>query len=276
MWVLVRLKMNAHNKIPDRKLVVSVHDVTPKYKGELTEIVAELDRVGIDKRSVLVVPNWENEHDLRRDVAFVSWLHDLKASGDEIVLHGYSHKSTKRKRHYKNPFQRFMGEVFAQGTGEFQNLTYEEARQKLQDGKRVFSDVELDDVVGFVAPAWLTNKDVERTLKDEDFQYHIFTTFINYVGQLSKIPIRNLKTGETVKSREVAFDGSRALIDYGTRGLAWLVTRNKRAPTTRIAIHPQDIYKARPFDCALKLIEEVKEGRALVTYRDIFPNDQIN
>jgi predicted deacetylase len=254
----------------DRKLIVSVHDVTPKYKGELTEIVSELDRVGVNKRSVLVVPNWEGEYDLRQDDNFVSWLHGLKASGDEIVLHGYNHQSTKRKGHYKNPFQWFMGEVFAQGTGEFQNLTYEETRQKLQDGKRVFSDVELDGVVGFVAPAWLTNNDIEKALKDEDFQYHIFTTFMNYVGQLSKIPIRNIQTGETVKSREVAFDGSRSLIDYGTKGLAWLVTRNKRASTTRIAIHPQDIHNARPFDYALKLIEEAKEGRDIATYRELF------
>lgn len=252
-----------------KKLIVSVHDVTPKFSGELTEMVAELDRIGINKRSVLVVPNWKGEYDLRQDDNFVSWLHGLKASGDEMVLHGYNHKSEKRKGYYKNLFQWFMGEVFAQGTGEFQNVTYEEARQKLRNGKKVFSDVELDDVVGFVAPAWLTNKNVEKALKDEGLQYHIFTTFMNYVGELSKIPIKNLQTGETIKSREVAFDGSRALIDYGTRGLAWLLTRNKEAPITRIAIHPQDIHNARPFDYALRLIKEAKETRELATYREI-------
>lgn len=220
--------------------------------------------------NIIVKYHWEGEYDLRQDDNFVSWLHGLKASGDEMVLHGYNHKSEKKKGHYKSSFQWFMGEVFAQGTGEFQNLTYEEARQKLQDGKRVFSDVELDDDAGFVAPAWLTNKEVERALKDEGLQYHIFTTFMDYIGKLSKIPIRNVQTGETIKSREVAFDGSRALIDYGTRGLAWLLTRNRDASIRRIAIHPQDIHNARPFDYALKLIEEAKEGRQVATYRDLF------
>ena len=253
----------------NKKLVVSVHDVTPKYKGELSEIVSELDRIGIDKKSMLVVPNWEGQHDLRENDDFVSWLHDLKASGDEIVLHGYDHQSIKRKGHYKNQFQWFMGEVFAQGTGEFQNLTYEEAKQKLQNGKTVFSDVEWDNVVGFVSPAWLTNKDVEKALKDEGLKYHIFTTFMNYIGKLSKIPIKNLETGKETKSREIAFDGSRALIDYGKRGLAWLITRNEKAHSERIAIHPLDIHNARPFDYALKLIEEAKEGREILTYREL-------
>lgn len=253
-----------------KKLIVSVHDVTPKYSGELSEIVAELERIGVNKRSILVVPNWEEKYDLRQDDNFVSWLHDLKAKGDEIVLHGYNHKSEKRQGHYKNLLQWFMGELFAQGTAEFQNLGYLDSINKIEKGKNILVQVGLEDITGFVAPAWLTNSNVEDALKVSGFKYQIYTDFWNYVGQLSKIPIQNLETGEVIKSREIAFDGSRALIDYGTRGLAWLLTRYKDAPLTRIAIHPQDINNARPFNYALKLIEEAKEGKELATYRELF------
>ena len=252
-----------------RNLIISVHDATPKYKGELTEIIRELDRLEVNKRSILVIPNLEEKYDLRKDYAFVSRLRELKNEGDEIILHGYNHESTQRKGYYKNPFQWFMGEVFARGTGEFQNLTYEEVRQKLRNGKKTFSDVGLDDVVGFVAPSWLTNKNVEKALKDEGFKYHIFTTFMDYVGQLSMIPIKNLQTGEIIKSREFAFDASNAFIDYGTRGLAWLLTANQGTPTLRIAVHPSNIHNARLFDYILRLIKEVKKGRNIITYREL-------
>ncbi len=48
-----------------KKLIVSLHDVTPKFEGELTEIVQELDQRGITTRSNLVVPNWERVNNLR-------------------------------------------------------------------------------------------------------------------------------------------------------------------------------------------------------------------
>jgi len=250
-------------------LIVSVHDVTPRHKSELLEIVSELDRIGISRRSILVTPNWWDRYDLRKEDNFVAWLHELRDGGDEIVHHGYNHRSDKRKGHYKTIFEWFVGEVFAQGTGEFQNLTFQEARAKIEKGNRIFSDVGLTDIVGFVAPAWLVNGEVETALKDSGFKYHIYTNFWNRIVKLFVIPIKDLETGEEIKSRELSFGTTQRLVDYGARAAAYLLTRNRNIPSIRIAIHPQDIHHARPFDYALKLIEEVKEGRELYTYRDL-------
>jgi len=252
-----------------KKLIVSLHDATPKFTGELTEIVSELDRIGVSKRSILVVPNWEDQYDLRDHDKFVAWMHELKDQGNEIVHHGYNHRSDKREGHYKNPFQWFMGEIFAQGTGEFQNLSYEEAFYKIEQSKQIFSELEFEDVTGFIAPSWFVNPNVEETLKYAGYQYHVYTDFWNYMCKLSVIPIKNLETDKEIKSREVAFDSSRIWADYGTRGLSWLLTRNKKQKVSRIAIHPGDIQNARPFDYALELIKELKEDRNVCTYQEL-------
>jgi len=49
-----------------------------------------LQRLKIDKFSLLVIPNYMEEYPLYKHMDFVSFL---KALGQEIVLHGYSHKA---------------------------------------------------------------------------------------------------------------------------------------------------------------------------------------
>lgn len=254
--------------MPNKKLIVSLHDAAPCFQGELEEIVSELDQRKIQKRSVLVVPNWEYRHPLIAEMPFVEWLHDQREKGSEIVQHGYAHCSPIQ-RNYSDPFQWFMGEMFAQGCAEFQNLDYADAKKKIAAGKNLMERSGFNDVAGFVAPAWLVNPEVEQALQESGFRYHIYTDFWNYAAKLSMIPIKNLETSKVIKSREIAFDSSRKMIDYGTRGLAWLLTRNKCAPILRIAIHPKDIHNEKPFDYALKLLEEAKQDRELVTYREV-------
>ena len=252
----------------NKKLIVSVHDVTPKFSGELTEIVSELEHRGFNHNSILVVPNWVGEYDVSKDEGFSTWLQDLQAKGNEMVQHGNRHVNPFRN--YPNFREQFMGESFAQGTGEFQNFGYDIARSNLRAGKSILKKAGLDDIVGFVAPAWLVNPEVEEALRKEGFNYHVYTNFRDYVLGLSVIPIKNLNTGDEIRTREIAFEGSRKLIDAGTRALAWALSRNKNTQLMRVAIHPQDIRYERPFDYALKILEEAKVGRELCTYRDLF------
>ena len=252
-----------------KKLVVSVHDVTPKYQGELTEIVSELSRRGIDKRNLLVVPNWEGQNDLRDHDSFVAWVHELQGSGDEVLQHGYTHRAAKRKGHYKSPVEWFMGEIFSKGTAEIQNLSYDEARQRIEIGQEILTEVGLNDISGFVSPAWLVNPEAERAMKDQGFSYHIYTSFWDLCNGY-RVPVKDLQTGEESRTSEAFFDSKAdPITQILTRLFAKMAVR-KSSEVARIAIHPEDIYKSKPFDFALDLIEHVREGRELCTYRELF------
>ncbi len=70
--------------------IVEIHDVSPFYKQEVYNAVEFLQRLKIDKFSLLVIPNYMEEHPLYKHKDFVGFL---KALEQEIVLHGYSHKA---------------------------------------------------------------------------------------------------------------------------------------------------------------------------------------
>jgi predicted deacetylase len=70
--------------------IVEIHDVSPFCKQEVYQAVEFLQRLKIDKFSLLVIPNHMEEYPLYKHQDFVGFL---KALGQEIVLHGYSHKA---------------------------------------------------------------------------------------------------------------------------------------------------------------------------------------
>lgn len=240
-------------------LTVSIHDVTPKFRGELSEIVSELDQRGVSSRSILVIPNYGLQHDISADNNFVSWLHQLKSRGDELVHHGYGHVS--RNREYKSLVGRFMGEIFAQGCAEFQNIGYDEARQRIQKGKDIFQNAEIS-AEGFVAPAWLMNPESERAVRDEGFAY---TTLIN--------KLRDFSQGD-IKSEVVAFASQPRIADHLIRMydkyLAKVHLRKRKL--ARVAIHPQDMWGKGTFDYALGIIDGLRKERNLITYADFVKN----
>lgn len=241
-------------------LTVSIHDVTPKFESELKEIIAELNRRGIHSRSILVIPNYELNYDVSKNENFTAWLHDLEKTGDEIVHHGYEHVSHSRK--YRSLKKWFLGEMCAQGCAEFQNINYEEARERLQKGKAIFEKIKMAPK-GFVAPGWLLNTESERAVQDENFAY---TTLLNGLRIFPKTNIQGHK--KAIKAEALIFTPGSRIADYSMR--LYDGYREKihlpRRKLARVAIHPQDLWGKTTFSHALKIIERLKKHRTLVTY----------
>jgi len=257
--------------MPEKKLIISVHDVSPAFKGEITEIIDELDIREIDQKSILVVPNWGGKNDLRDDDSFAARLRVAQASGDEILQHGYDHFSPHRK-YGLNPIAWFMGEQLAQGQGEFQNLSLQSAKDRIYEGGEIMRECGLVNVNGFVAPAWLTNNNVRTAIKEAGFDYHVYTSFWKLAG--GKIPIEDLRDGhegEVISNTgEIAFEPSRRWVDLGSRLMAKVaVGMGKNQEILRIAIHPNDVRYSKPFDYALTLITDAMKDREVCTYRDL-------
>jgi predicted deacetylase len=237
--------------------VLSIHDVAPKFSGEIKEIVAELDRKGYDRRSIGLVPNYEMEHELTENRDFTEWLRGLQHNGNEMVLHGYSHFSDKRT--YPNMVEFVKGELFALGEAEFQNLSYNEAAERLRKGKDMFDKLGLKSR-GFIPPCWITNPESQRAIQDAGFEYMV-----------SSGRVIDFVSGEHTKSKTFFFSSKSPFMDFATRAYDYYIEYihlvNKDLAT--VPIHPRNIREKRSFQHFLDVLKRLKEdGRELVTYSE--------
>ena len=245
----------------DKYLVVSIHDVTPEFKQELTTIVSELDKIGIKKTSVLIIPNYYENKNLVKDNQFTDWLYQLYDNGNELVQHGYNHLCTNYN--FKSHIQKFIGTKINHSEGEFQNISYDEAKSKIQKGKDIFNTLGLTKLIskGFVAPAWLLNQESEKAIKDAGFDYYTTFRHINFPKQKKK-----------EKSEAIVFTSGNGFANkmfaLYNHDLTHRVFKNRRI--ARITIHPKDLH-SNHFDSVLDSIKKVRKGREIITYADLIP-----
>ena len=240
-------------------LVVSVHDATPRFKGELQEIVSELDRIGIKRKSILVIPNYYGEESILDNKDFIFWLHSLKSNGDELVQHGYNHVSTNHN--FSSRFQKILGTKVNHGEAEFQNISYWEAKAKIGLGRKMLNQAGIYPK-GFVAPAWLLNPESERAIKDSEFSYATKFRKIEFYSQ-----------EKTEKSEAIVFTSGKGFVNklfaLYNHDLVHRVFKKRRV--ARIALHPMDMHW-KYFESLLNSIEKVKQGREITTYADLASN----
>ncbi|HUU01957.1 MAG TPA: DUF2334 domain-containing protein [Myxococcota bacterium] len=241
-------------------LTVEIHDVSPASYQEARTIRAALAEAGIEKPSLLVVPNFEDEGhvrwDLRRYPECAGWLRGLQGSGCEIIQHGYTHRAPAPPP--PGLANAFMHHVFSRGCAEFAHLTGSQAAKRLEAGRLVFSECGLD-ARGFVAPAWQQSSSAIEAVRRAGFG---FTAFFNHVLPLSgdRHPIR---------SPALTFDAPGALVDYGKRALMRLVElAGRSAPLLRVAFHPADVHGARPLPYIISRLRTLMRGRRLVSYAE--------
>src|SRR5438270_13044054 len=79
-----------------RKLVVSLHDVSPHTWEPCRQILGELKRAGVSRASLLVIPDRHQRGNFLQHSAFCGWLKREVTAGSEAVLHGYHHRRTSR------------------------------------------------------------------------------------------------------------------------------------------------------------------------------------
>ncbi len=248
-------------------LVVSIHDATPKFRKELNGIISELDQRKVTPRSVLVIPNYKQKYNILFDEEFVFWLSQLKSKGDELVQHGYDHiqQTTilKNKKNYS--LQEKNLEMYAREYAEFQNIDYNEAKRRIQKGKEIMRLAGIVPV-GFVAPVWLVNPESEKAIKNEGFRY---MALVN--------SLRIFSSSKDLESEVVGFASSPRIIDYLLRFYDLYLTKIRliNRELVQVAIHPQDLWNTKTFKYALKIIDELRNNRQLITYADFVKNKKI-
>lgn len=237
------------------RLVVSLHDVAPPTWEASEKILRELGRRGVRVCSLLVVPDYHHTGNSMADAKFVRWLRELEDAGHEIVIHGYFHE--RPTRNDESLRERLLTQSYTSGEGEFYDLDYDEALQRIHCAHEEFVSAGLTPR-GFIAPAWLLSAEGERAAADAEMEY---TTRLTTVV--------DLRNREVYRARSLVYSVRNAW--RRTASLAWNAAQaqiQSMHPLLRLGIHPPDIAHTEIWSQILRLSETFAARRQPTTYRD--------
>jgi uncharacterized protein len=144
-------------------LLTSIHDVSPRFEGEVDRLLDILHPHAGERVAMLVVPNHWGEAPLVPGSAFATRLRSWADRGSEIFLHGFFHRDdAKHARKSDRVRARFM----TAGEGEFMGLTRDEAVDRITAGRELLEEVIGRPIDGFIAPAWLYGAGAMQALAD--------------------------------------------------------------------------------------------------------------
>ena len=237
-----------------RALVVSIHDIAPATRARVEPMLAQLEKCGGPRCSLLVVPNYHRTGPSLGDSSFIAWLRTLEAQGHEIVIHGFYHQRTRREA--ESARQKILTRVYTADEGEFYDLDYEEALRLISKAQSEFATHDFHPN-GFIAPAWLLGPEAERAVVDAGLRY---TTTLRVV--------RDFAAGKEFISQSLVYsvrsDWRCALSLLWNRTLFRHLTKN---PLLRLGLHPPDLDHPGVWRQINALIARALRTRRSMTYK---------
>jgi len=236
-----------------RAVVVSIHDVSPATRDRTEQIIEDLAASGVDRLSLLVIPDHHHRGLISSDPTFVQWLQDQCGRRHEAVLHGFYH--IRGAEASDGPWKRLITQSYTAGEGEFFDLGEEEAFDLLMRGKSSLEECGVSPA-GFIAPAWLLGPDAEKAVRRAGFAY---TTRIG--------TFTDLETNRVLRSRSLVWSvraGWRRLCSLGWN--AWVWEREAANDLLRIGIHPPDWNYRAIRNQILNLSRRAAQERTPMTY----------
>ncbi|MET0366266.1 MAG: polysaccharide deacetylase family protein [Sphingobium sp.] len=214
-----------------RQLLLSIHDVGPRFVSEVDRHADRMAAAGIDHRyAMLVVPNHWGKAPLAGS-DFGTRLRDWAAAGVEMFVHGWFHRDEAQ---HGSSADRFRAKHMTAGEGEFLGLSREEAARRMGDGRKLIEDIIGRPVAGFIAPAWLYGDGAREALKDEGFA--IAEDHMRVWSPQSGNRVLTRGPVITWASRSTSRIASSL---FAAKALRWVL---KAAPVVRVAVHPGDVH----------------------------------
>lgn len=241
-----------------KQLIVSLHDAHPGSWSDIEEQIDFLSELGIDRCSILLVPEFHHEHS---EAAWTSEMIETLSShqevGYDLVLHGYYHDRLGQPDTIKNVF---WTRLYTNHEAEFLDLPDTEAEARIKEGLAFFKKNHWQ-ANGFIAPAWLMSPTLPALLRRLGF---------HYTNRLTEI----LPFGETPEQSKAIASQS---LCYSTRAvwrrfasLRWnrmLYTRLRRTSLVRLSLHPRDLrYSLIRLQIQNLLKDALEEGYEPTTY----------
>jgi hypothetical protein len=208
----------------DRTVCIVLHDAAPSTRPACARVLAAIRQVAGDAPvTILAVPRYHDEAPSRE---FEAWLGERQRRGDELALHGCTHRDPGRPQGAIDTLRRSH---YTRGEGEFWSLSRKDALERIDVGLEWFARNRWP-LSGFVAPAWLLGPGASAALLERPFDYTAT------LRQLIHLP-----TQVAEPSQSVVYSTSSAW--RRSASLAWnrvVDVLERRNPLLRIELHPRD------------------------------------
>jgi predicted deacetylase len=230
--------------VDPRSFIVSLHDFHPGSLGVIRDQVRAMQEVGVNRFSILVVPEFHHGRATLEHSESVAFLEERLEQGDELVLHGFYHDRVGLAQG-----SYFWTRIYSNDEAEFFDIGRVEADERLRKGRELWVKRGWP-LTGFIAPGWLMPGWVEGVLREHGFAY---TTRLREVLDLC--------SGQVTVSQSLC---------YSTRSwwrwrasLVWnrsLFERVKQERVIRLGLHPADWNVGAVKEQIVRLSGEAVEG----------------
>jgi hypothetical protein len=241
--------MNASTIPADRFVCVVLHDVAPSTRAACARALKAVADVAAVPMTLLAVPHYHGD---APDPEFDAWLGQRNKRGDELALHGYTHRDDEAAKGWFDGLRRHH---YTRGEGEFWALPETEARRRVDAGVAWFR-ANGWPLHGFVAPAWLLGPQAWPALGG--FEY---TSTLRHIVRLP--------TRERVTSQSVVYSTSNAWRRRAS--LLWnsfVALKERRNALLRIELHPRDADFTSVRRSWQKILERALRDRRPTTVTD--------
>lgn len=240
-------RVASHGGVAPRRVCVVLHDVAARTLEACDAVLAAVDAVAAGVPvpvTHLAVPAYHGD---APTPTLEHWLTARRHAGDEVALHGWSHRDerpvqgvldTVRRRHY------------TRSEGEFWALSAAEAAERIARGSDWFARNGWP-LQGFVAPAWLLGPGAWQALAGTPF------TWTATLRELVTLPERRVHA-----SQSVVYSTSAAW--RRATSLAWnsaVATWERTNPILRLELHPPDARHPRIRRHWQRILEQALESR---------------
>lgn len=242
-----------------RRLLLSVHDVSPVHWVSLRRIAEDLRELGVSRYSMLVVPDYHGKWPLEEHSDFCRWLAELEKEGAELVLHGLTHMGAPVAK-FSTDGIRSM--IFTRGEGEFLGLSRERALSLVEQGLMRMEETLGSRAVSFVAPAWLYSRGTLRALGDAgvelaESRWRIWSP--SRGRTILRLPVANYAGGGSLKR-------TLASVWVGLYGCIYAGRRIQR-----FALHPSDFEHPDQRERVLGRLRALAGSRKTAALADLLP-----
>jgi hypothetical protein len=235
-----------------RALCVSVHDVAPATWSACRTLLAAIAEVDAALPvTLLAVPDY---HGLGYGVPawYRAWLAARTARGDEIALHGYTHRDDAPAGNTLT--DRVRRRFYTAGEGEFAAVSRATAMEKIAAGNAWCAEQGVRPR-GFVAPAWLMSRGTWEALPAFDF---------TYTTTLSRFHL--LRERRAVDALSLVYSTRSGWRRWTSRRWNALLARALRdAPLLRLGLHPADAAHPEVMEHIQRVLDRARRGRHAYT-----------
>jgi predicted deacetylase len=238
-----------------RILLASIHDVSPRFEGEVDRLLEILDAQVGKHLAMLVVPNHWGSAPIIPGSPFATRLRDWADSGIEIFLHGYFHRDDSG---HAGATDRLRARFMTAGEGEFLGLSGSEASARVREGRSLVEAVIGRPIDGFVAPAWLYGDGAMEALSQSAISI-----------SEDHLRIWSPASGRILARGPVITWASRSRLRLASSLAAAKALRRLPVRVLRVGVHPPDVHHPALVRSIVKTLSVAGGSREAARYADL-------